>query len=113
MLSWAKNKLRNWVIGNLIITSKPEDVFSIKNGVFMFGNEQMSHEEIKSMQEEIKFIEKTRVWTILVATLESDAQEKMFLKSTSFDDMWAGKMMLYNLSVVKNILRRIKSFAKK
>jgi hypothetical protein len=113
MLLFIKTKLRNWLTRELIITTNPQDVFEINKGIFLLGGEQMSLEEIRSIQEEVKFVEKTRLWKIITATLEDDAREKMFIKSTSFDDMWAGKMMLYNIDVQKKIMKAFKTYLKR
>ncbi len=106
-----REKVRNYLIRNVLCSVISEDVFHVEHSLPFLGNEQLSMEEIKMLKEEIRFLENTRIWHIITNTLASDAQEKMITKSQSFNDMLSGKMLLYGISVQKNIMRKIKEFA--
>lgn len=108
MKQWLLNKL----LAHLLVGVNPDDVFRVVKteggSIIKLGNEQISNMELASLQEEIKFIEKTRFWKIITETLKNDAMERGFTKSQSFDDMRACKMMLFNLDIIDKIKDNIK-----
>ena len=86
------------------------DVYSVtKEGAIFLGENPMTKEEVSSLQEEIKFLEKTRVWSILTNTLAYKAKEKMFENATTFEDMRFGKAMLFNITFMKTLMKQIKA----
>lgn len=94
---------------------KLEDVFyrNPKSGMMYLGKEIMSENEIKNLQEEIKFIEKSKWWAICQETLRQTAIEKSIYYSTSFDDMRNGKEILEVLNLLGKINMYIKGWAPK
>jgi hypothetical protein len=79
-----------------------------KTGQIYLAGQLASKEEIKSLQEEIKFLEKTRFWEIVTNYIAEQAKLVMFEKAESFDDMRVGKAMLLNLSFIESIKNMIK-----
>ena len=64
----------------------------------------LTKEERISLRHEANQIKQTRLWSILTNTLVHQAHQKMFEKAESFDDMVAGKTMLYNIDIQKKIV---------
>jgi hypothetical protein len=88
----------------------PNQVLRIdKQGRVYLGEHLMSKQEIKSLQEEIKFIEKSQFWNIIMNSLPEQAKRIMFEKSETFDDMKTGKAMLRNLDIIDKLKDLIKS----
>lgn len=77
------------------------------------GGEQLNNQEISNLQAEVRFLRSSKLWPIITSTLKSQAQDVMFNKSQTFDDMVAGKMMLRNLDVQEKILATIEKFTNK
>lgn len=75
----------------------------------LLGGEQASVLEIKNLKEEVKFFKNSRLFRLLMNTKRQKAQEMMFIKSTSFDDMRSGKMCLFNIDLDEKILKAIES----
>jgi hypothetical protein len=87
----------------------PQDIFVIaKGGYVLLGVNPITKEEVVSLQEEIKFLEKTRIWSIMTASICDKAKEKMFENALTFEDMTFGKAMLKNVQLMKQIMSQIK-----
>lgn len=113
-------KLKNWLIKDLFCTVDQRAVITVAkkeirgmNGqpilteTLLINGEPVSEIEMNSLREEAKFYKKTRLWVLLTETVKDQAMKVMFNKSETFNDMYAGKMMLYNISVQKNIIDKL------
>lgn len=102
-------------LSELTYTTDPANIISIRgdqNGIpilITIGTEKMTKIEVKNLKEEIKFYKQTRLYKILQETLKSQAQDMMFKKSKSYDDMQGGKYMLLNLDVQDRIMQGIET----
>ena len=105
-----KQKLARWLLPRLINSIKVEDVVSFSRDGIYLGGYKVSKEELHALKEEIKYFEKARIWEILTNTLAFKAIERIGEKSITFDDVWSGKMMLFNIELQKNILSVIKNY---
>ena len=105
MKNWLKNKL----VSHLFCSVNPHDVVSIDKGILFLGNQVMTSEEVKQLQEEIKFIESCKVWAVINGTLRQETIERGLTKSLSFQDVLTSKAMLINLDVMHNIFKIIKN----
>lgn len=79
-----------------------------RNGKLYLGGEEMTEPEIKAIKEEIKYLDKTRVWHIFQETLRQKAIDKAMLNSTEWEHVLAGKMMIHSLGIFKSIVEAIK-----
>jgi hypothetical protein len=102
-------------LSELTHTTDPVKVISIRGDqegnpiLITIGTEKMTKNEIKNLKEEVIFYKRTRLYKILQETLKSQAQDMMFKKSKSYDDMQGGKYMLLNLDVQDRIMKGIES----
>lgn len=104
---WLLNK----VVQNLFKGVLVSDVISMsKDGRLFLNGIQMADSEIRAIQEEAKFVQATRLWSIMTSTLAWQAQKRMFEKSKIYDDMFFGKASLYNLDVQDNIMNTFKNY---
>jgi hypothetical protein len=88
----------------------PEDIITTdKLNVVYIGGQRVSQEEMKILIEEVKWLEKSKIWRIFTETVRWEAQQTMFEKSKDWNDMLTGKTMLYNLSLLERICKLIKS----
>jgi hypothetical protein len=92
------------------------DVLSVvqdKNGVtqrLYLGGEQISNQEWKNLYEEVKFLEASKLYPILFATLNEQAKLRMFEQSKSDADIMFGKATLWTLDVQRKLLAAIKQY---
>lgn len=80
--------------------------------LIFLGGDQIAEQEANNLRSEVKFLRNSKVWAIITSTLKSQAQDIMFSKSQTFEDMRSGKMMLYNLGVQETILSTIEKTGK-
>lgn len=87
----------------------PNDIFVVAKGCYiLLGVNPITKEEVVSLQEEIKFLEKTRIWSIMTNSVADKAKEKMFENALTFEDMTFGKAMLKNIQLMKTIMSQIR-----
>lgn len=106
-----KKWIRNWALKDLVLQVTAEEVFTYTpQGKLFLNGKQLTEGEVKSLQGEIKFLEETRIWKVYQDTIAFQAKQKMFEKSITFDDMMAGKIMLKDLEILRDINKIIKSW---
>lgn len=108
-MKWLKTKIKIYLLRKLFTAVVEEDVFTFNKTTrkcYLDGRE-LDKKEIKVLQEEIAFLEKTWIWDIFQKTLRHQAKKVMYENSTSFEDMQSGKLMLYNLDVQKKIVENL------
>jgi hypothetical protein len=104
-------RIKNWLLKELICQVNAEDVFTYTpQGTLFFGGKQLTEGEIRSLQNEVKFLEETRIWKVYQETLANQARERMFNKAQSYEDMYSGKLLLKNLEVMRDINKIVKSW---
>ena len=109
-----RKELKGYLLKNVYCSIDPLNVFTHnKAGLLMCNGEQLTEAEISSLQEEIKFLTKTRIWGILTNTLKDMARQTMCENSQTWDDMLTGKMMLFNISIQENVLKLIQDYKKR
>jgi len=91
---------------------KAEDIFTFnpKTGQMFLGSYLMTEAEIKNLQEEIKFLEKTRLWEVWQNTVKKQAIDTGMYNSTTFEDMRTAKAFLKVLATLQDINTIIKSY---
>ncbi len=100
---------KNEVLAHLFSTVDPDFILRwTKTGLFIRG-EQLGSDQIANLQSEAKLFKSTKLWKILTQTLAQDAMERMFFASKDFNDMMAGKLLLFAISTQETIINRIES----
>lgn len=106
-------QLVNKRFSDLNFTVNPDDVVlasydAAKNPVAMFiGGHRAENQEVRNLQQEVRYFKESRLWKLLTETPRWMANEIMFNKSETYDDMKGGKMMLLNLDTQEKILSTI------
>ena len=95
---------------NCDIEAKDIFSYSLKSGQLFLGNYAMTESEITNMQEEIRFLEKTRIWEVWQNTVKKQAIDTGMYNSTTFEDMRTAKAFLKVLAVLQDINTVIKSW---
>jgi hypothetical protein len=111
-----KRFLINWVTKHLFCAVNLEDVLTIVQDTkgqtrrLLLGKEQISQNEWRVLSEEAKFLESSRMYRIMFATLEKQAQLRMFEQSKCDSDILFGKATLYTLDLQKKLLEGLKAY---
>jgi hypothetical protein len=107
-MSKFKYWLWNWVFEFLTKPVKIEQVIMVNEiGQVKIDGRIISGGELKALQEEAKAFQIFRLKTVLLNTPKSIAETRMFTDSKSWDDMLAGKLMLYVIDVQETIIQKI------
>ena len=111
----ALEKEKNDLLKEYFCAILPEDVMTQDAlGNVYLGGELLKPEEARNLQKDAEYFQTTKLWGILTNSLIDQAHKSMFDNSKDWDDMRNGKMMLYNIGVQKNILKRLSNiFPKK
>lgn len=90
-------KLRNRILSGLFCSPNPDNVLYLdsKSGKFYFDGKLATDMEMESLRNEAKFINNTRLWSVLQNSVVEQARKTMCEKSTSFEDMKTGKAFLW------------------
>ncbi len=92
---------RHWLVN-------PNNVLYVsESGLVFLNREQITKNEIKQLQEEIKYLTKCRIWSIFQDTIRHKAIEKSVMHSTNFEQVIAGKMMIHNLGIINSIIETV------
>ena len=93
---------RHWLVNpNKVIYVSP-------SGNVYLGNEVIQKDVAQRLREEARYIDKTYLWEIFQETVKQQAIDKAVIKSTNFEHVLGGKLMIHNLGILKNIVERIK-----
>ncbi len=84
-----------------------------KTGKIFLNGVELTEGQASALKVEAEFFRDSHLAKIFFDTLYSQAQKIMFEKAESFDDMRNGKMMMYNISVQKNIIKLLCNYKSK
>jgi len=100
--------IENWLLRRYFKLT-PNQIFTTdKLGNGKINGIILSKQELSRLDQEIKYLETTRVWELLLGTTEEAAQRVIMLHSSNFDNIRSAKMMLYALDVQKKVISNIK-----
>jgi hypothetical protein len=105
-------RLKAWLLTGIMVAVDEKRVitFDEKTQVLKVGGQIVPKEYLTALKQEAAMMKKLYIWDIYQNTIASHAREIMFEKSQTFDDMMTGKLMLYNLNILKNILNIIERY---
>ncbi len=101
------SKLLGVVDENFVIT------YNEKTGQVFMSNTILEEYQIMNLKAEAEAISQMQIWKTLSETLKQQAHKTIFEKSTEFQDVINGKMMLYNLSLQQKIIDIFRKYTPK
>lgn len=105
-----KKYLVHYITKHLLRAITEEDVLRRdNNGIMRARGRKLSNEMVSQLQVEAEYIQNSITFKLLMDDMEYLANQTMFAKSQTFDDMLFGKAMLYNIDILK---KKIKTLAK-
>lgn len=108
-----KDKILTETVSSLFNTISAEDVlFRNKDGVWILGERKIDEGQFRQYAEEAEIILKFGVWREAVRCMKYLSNRKMFFESQTTDDLLAGKLLLYFLQELENILKKAESLKK-
>ena len=98
-------RLKNKLLSYLLNSVNPDDVITQAKGKIYVGGKEITENETKQFEAEVKALEGFRIWKIINETVRGQAMDKGFNKSLTYDDLLTSKMMLYNLDIINSVIR--------
>jgi hypothetical protein len=71
------------------------------------GNQKLNDAQVKELTNGARTLIRMEVWNVMMNQLKIAARRKMYEKSTSYNDMYFGKAMLYNIDVMEEKVRKL------
>jgi len=108
-MNWKQNFYRLMVKTSLIRAPiiDLENVLTEKNGK-LFLNKILIPDKLKDqLKSEANLYRNTKLWEIITNTLENQAYESGWTKSTTLQDLLNAKSICFTISVQKNIIELI------
>ena len=100
-----KKRLINKLLSYLLNAVNPDNVVKADKGKIYIGGKPVSDSEVKMLEAEVKALEGFRIWSLMNETVRSQAMEKGFNNSLTYEDLLTSKLMLYNLDIINSIVR--------
>lgn len=98
-------RLKNWLLKEFYGALTLSDIVSTDSkGTLLINGNPVKEDEIRQIQAEIKAMEGFRIWSLMSESTKAAAEERLYKKAITTNDMLFGKAMLYNLSLQKSIL---------
>lgn len=92
---------QNWLVN-------PNHVFQVsKTGIPYLGMEAIKKDKLNNLQQQAKQILDSEIWPILTTLVRHKAIEKAVKESTEWEHVLPGKMMVYNISLLENLVKYI------
>ena len=100
-----KRRLQNWLTKKLFCTISVEDVLEVrKDGSLWIGNKILPENKAKEFIAQAKLLTELDVWRFMKNNLRYLANQQMFNESKKVEELIAGKMMLYTISIQEKLL---------
>jgi hypothetical protein len=104
---WVKRKILNYLLKNLFNTVTEDDILRLRNGKLYRGNIIVSEAFKNDLINSAILIRDLDAWKEVLKDLKFLANERMYNKSVSVDDMIFGKAMLYSIDLIERKIKNL------
>jgi hypothetical protein len=84
------------------------DVLLISGRDWLINERKLSQEEVLQLKEEASSFRKSLLWHLISNDVQFYASQQMVEKAVTTDDILFGKSMVYNLSMIRLFITRMK-----
>ena len=106
--NYLRRKALHLLTKHLFNAVTEEDVLrTTEKGGIMCKGKALSREMLDQMQNEAEYINNSITFKLLMDDMRYLANQTMYEKSGSFEDMMFGKAMLYNIEVLDKKLKKL------
>ena len=102
-----RSEIENWLLQHILNVPIDKDIISFKGDKTVLGGRLLTPPEVNQIRNEVKVLRKMKILGIIQSSLIDESKKMMFENSRSYEDMRAGKLILYALDVQNNILKNI------
>ena len=98
---YLRGKFLHWLVKDLFNALEPEDVLEFTEKGIEYKGKELTNEQVDRMSEDAERFGESAIWKLLSEDAKYHANELMYEKSETFEDMRFGKAMLYAISDVE------------
>jgi hypothetical protein len=102
-----KPELANLIFKHLFNGVTEDEVLTVVGKSFYYCGRLLSDDEKRGIISEAKMIQASVLWNFLLNEMTVSANEKIFNKAVSPDDILAGKMVLWTLDIMKKKIAKL------
>lgn len=102
-----KIRLQNWLLKHLFNAISEDDILQYHKGKFFLKGVPLDDRATGNFVNQANSILKTQLWKHLTDDIKYIANQRMYEKSTTIDDVIFGKAMLYNIDILERKLERL------
>jgi len=102
-----KIKMLNWLLSHLFNAVTEQDILTVVGNNMYYKNTLLSHQQRHGIIEEAKSIRGLALWNILLDELKNASNKKIYLSSTSIDDITFGKAGLWVIDIVEQKVKKL------
>ena len=106
-MNWLRRKWINFLCKNLFNAVSDKDFLHIVGRSVYIGNKKLNDTQVQELTNGSRTLVKMEVFNVLLNQAKIAARRKMFEKSTSYNDMYFGKAMLYNIDIVEQKVKKL------
>ena len=107
-----RNQKLNELVHGLFNGVTEDDVMRLKDGKYILRGREITQEEVIQIRQDADIFKDSLIWNILRRELQLAANERMFDKSETIEDVVFGKAMLYNLDLIDKKLKNLSTLGK-
>lgn len=108
LLKRIKNRLLNLLLKHIFNAVTEEDILVKKGDKMCIGNKVMTIQNVNSFKSSADMLLRDELFKQLLVDMKHKANEKMFKKAVSIEDLVFGKAMLYTIEVMELRLKSLK-----
>ena len=111
IVNYIKAHKKEWfdeLLKESFVVVDPKDVLHIvsPNSAF-FGDKELTSEEFEQIVREAERLKRSFLWNVISRELRFEASNLIAYKSKTEEDIIGGKMMLYCISTIEDLLDRL------
>lgn len=106
---YTEDEILTQAVKHLYNTIGADDILKEENGTWLFENKPLANEIKQIIISEAQIFTKSKLWRILQDDIRYRANQMMFEKSKTEQDLIAGKLWLFTLDSINT---RLKSLSK-
>lgn len=104
-----RRRVKNWLLRYLFNAITIDEIITKDKDLVKIDGKPLDRDTILQLKAEAKALGGFRLWKLMTDSVRFQAKDKIFNKSLVFEDVMAGKLMLYNLDTLESIVKVINS----
>jgi len=108
-MNQIKITILNWIVKNLFNGITDDDILHHDGQTLYLGKKPLSQRDVKEIVTGAKVIQEMYAWQLISKELKQIANQTMYEKSKSVDDMVFGKVMLLVIDLIEKKLKKLSS----